>query len=52
MTLTTLHRTNAKILGLFIVLHLANHAVLLAGRESHLEVMEFIRPIYRMGLVE
>ncbi|MGH1577874.1 hypothetical protein [Planktotalea sp.] len=52
MTLSKAHRLNAKILGIFIALHLVNHAVLVVGRETHLKVMEFLRSGYRSGLIE
>lgn len=52
MTLTKLHKLNAKVLLIFLGFHLANHMVLLVGRESHLIVMQMLRSIYRMQLVE
>lgn len=52
MTLTKLHRTNAKILGIFIVLHLANHTALLISRQTHLELIERLRVFYRPWFIE
>lgn len=52
MTLTRLHRLNAGVLGLFLILHFANHAVLLIGRDSHLSVMKSLRQVYRVGFIE
>lgn len=52
MTLSRLHRLNAYILAVFLVLHLANHAVLLLGRESHLAVMQALRTAYRLPIFE
>ena len=50
--LRTLHRLNAMALGLFLTLHLANHAVLIAGQAAHGAVMQALRPLYRNALVE
>lgn len=52
MNIRQLHRLNAKALGCFIVVHFANHAVLLLGRDSHLAAMDALRVIYRFGLIE
>ena len=52
MTLTQLHKINAKVLGVFLVVHFANHAALLVGRDSHLAVMQTLRRFYRLGVVE
>ncbi|WP_334193458.1 hypothetical protein [Pararhodobacter sp.] len=52
MTLRRLHRLNALLLGLFLALHLANHAALLAGQAAHSGVMAALRPLYRNPLVE
>jgi len=52
MSVRKLHSLNAKILGIFILLHFANHSILLLGRESHLAVMETLRQFYRLGFVE
>ena len=52
MNLSHLHKTNAKILGIFILLHLGNHLVLLLGRQAHLEVIEWVRVLYRPWFIE
>ncbi len=52
MTLTKLHGTNAKLLGIFIVLHFANHALLLGGRQLHLGFIENLRAFYRPWFIE
>jgi len=52
MTLKSLHRGNAALLGLFLGLHLANHAALTWGPGAHGAVMEALRPLYRHPLVE
>lgn len=52
MTLRRLHRLNAALLGLFLALHLSNHAALVWGHAAHTAVMEALRPLYRNSLVE
>ncbi len=52
MTVKRLHRGLACLLGAFIVVHLANHALILGGIESHLAGMQTLRRIYRMPVVE
>lgn len=52
MTLKSVHRTLALILAAFIVLHLANHALIIGGIELHLAGMEALRNIYRLPGVE
>lgn len=52
MPLTRLHRLNAAALGLFLALHLANHATLIAGQAAHGAVMRALRPLYRNAVVE
>jgi succinate dehydrogenase/fumarate reductase cytochrome b subunit len=47
-----LHRLNAMALALFLALHLANHAALIAGQAAHGAVMQALRPLYRNALVE
>jgi succinate dehydrogenase/fumarate reductase cytochrome b subunit len=42
-----LHRTSALLLGVFIIMHLLNHAMLFAGVERHIAFMEIVRPFYR-----
>ena len=52
MTLRRLHRLNALVLGLFLVAHMLNHAVLVVGIEAHEAVMEAMRMVYRIVPVE
>ncbi len=51
-TLRKLHRTNALLLLVFIVLHLINHMTIVLGIDNHLAVMEALRIIYRFLPVE
>lgn len=46
------HRASAALLGLFVALHLLNHLAALAGVQSHIDVMQALRPFYRNALVE
>ncbi len=52
MTLRTLHRTSAVVIGVFACLHIANHLVALAGVSSHIAFMEVVRTVYRQRAVE
>ena len=52
MMLKAAHRASALVLGIFIVLHVANHLVGLTGQQNHIQFMKMIRPMYRTGLVE
>ena len=47
-----LHSTNAKLLIVFIVAHLANHLIALTGIENHLSTMEALRLVYRLPMIE
>lgn len=47
-----LHRGLALILGLFIILHLANHIALFSSVKAHLEWQETLRIFYRNPLIE
>ena len=47
-----LHSTNAKLLMVFIVAHLANHLIALTGIENHLSSMEALRFVYRLPIIE
>lgn len=47
-----LHRLSAMILSAFALLHLANHLVALAGAQTHINFMSFLREIYRTPLTE
>lgn len=50
--LRVFHGAMAAILVLFVVFHLGNHLVGLAGPETHARVMDFGRTVYRSGVVE
>lgn len=52
MTLRRAHRLNAIALGLFLVLHLANHLFIFAGAEVHLATLTTLRQIYRLPGLE
>lgn len=47
-----LHRTSAIVIGLFVLLHLANHAAALGSVEAHIALMERLRVVYRHPLAE
>ena len=51
-TLRALHRTSAIVLGCFLLLHVANHVVGLAGQAEHIAFMHAARPIYRNVVIE
>jgi len=46
------HRLSALPLGAFLILHMANHVVGLAGQADHIRFMTAARPIYRHAVVE
>ncbi|MBY0566559.1 MAG: hypothetical protein K2P70_04575 [Hyphomonadaceae bacterium] len=50
--LRTLHRVSAFLLGVFLVVHIANHLAGLAGENVHLTYMTAARRVYRAPLVE
>jgi hypothetical protein len=52
MTFSRLHKTNAYLLGIFLLVHFVNHAALLFGRDSHLALMEVLRKVYRLQIIE
>jgi len=47
-----LHRLSAIILGVFTMLHLANHVAAVGGIDTHIAVMSALRVIYRNPLSE
>lgn len=51
-TLFKLHRYSGAVLGLFVMLHLANHLLLLQGPELHSRAMAALRTVYRWPPVE
>ena len=52
MSIRKLHRLSACILAVFILLHLGNHLMAIAGAQAHIAFMEAIRPLYRHAVVE
>ena len=42
-----LQKVAGLVIAAFFVLHLANHLTVLAGIDSHIKVMETLRPLYR-----
>lgn len=52
MSLRAAHRVLGCIVGLFVVMHLANHAALFWGLEQHLRIQELLKPIYRNPIIE
>jgi hypothetical protein len=51
-TLRTYHFASAIVLGLFVVLHIANHVFGLVGQGQHVAFMHALRPLYRNMVVE
>lgn len=47
-----LHRGGALLVGVFVLMHLANHLAALGGIAAHLRFMEAARLVYRQPLVE
>jgi succinate dehydrogenase/fumarate reductase cytochrome b subunit len=50
--LKNLHRLNAAAIGLFLLVHIANHLVALDGPATHIQVMEWLRLAYRLPILE
>jgi succinate dehydrogenase/fumarate reductase cytochrome b subunit len=48
----TLHRITGIIIAVFVSAHLFNHAMAWFGIETHREVMEALRKIYRQPIIE
>ncbi len=46
------HRLSACVLAAYILLHLSNHLLAVAGAHAHIAFMEAIRPLYRNAVVE
>jgi len=51
-SLNTIHRMLAALILLFVAIHLLNHTVAIAGADSHIEIMELFRVLYRNPIVE
>lgn len=52
MNIGMVHRASAMVLVTFVVMHIANHLVGLAGAEAHRTTMEALRHLYRASPVE
>jgi hypothetical protein len=52
MHLRTIHATSAIVIGLFAVIHMANHLVALGGIAQHLAFMAAARAVYRIRPIE
>lgn len=52
MTYKNLHRITGIILSVFIVAHLFNHSMAWFGIETHREIMELFRRVYRQPIIE
>lgn len=52
MKATTLHRITGMIIAAFVVMHLSNHLMALAGPAAHIALMETLRKIYRHPVLE
>jgi succinate dehydrogenase/fumarate reductase cytochrome b subunit len=50
--LKNLHRFNAILIGLFLLVHIANHLVALEGPAAHIRVMQWLRVAYRAPVLE
>lgn len=50
--LRTLHLASAMLIGVFLLMHLANHIIGLSGQSKHMETMLALRTIYRNPLFE
>jgi len=40
------------LIGVFLVLHIANHLSALGGQQAHIETMTALRPLYRNAIIE
>ena len=52
MSIRQFHRLSAGLLAIYILLHLANHLMAVAGAHAHIAFMEATRPLYRNAVVE
>ena len=52
MILRKLLRNSAIVVGVFAVLHIANHLAALAGVSSHISFKEMARVVYRQRIIE
>ncbi|MDN2701505.1 hypothetical protein O0881_05770 [Janthinobacterium sp. SUN100] len=52
MSIRKFHRLSACVLAAYILLHLVNHLMAIAGAHAHIAFMEATRPLYRHAVVE
>ena len=52
MSIRQFHRLSAGLLAIYILLHLANHLMAVAGAHAHIAFMEATRPLYRNAVFE
>ncbi|MGK5045715.1 hypothetical protein ACQ4WP_07410 [Janthinobacterium sp. GB4P2] len=52
MSIRKFHRLSACVLAAYILLHLVNHLLAIAGANVHITFMEATRPLYRNAVVE
>ncbi|CAG0998661.1 hypothetical protein BURK2_02843 [Burkholderiales bacterium] len=52
MSLRALHRSSAVVIGLFALVHIANHLWSLTGVHEHIAFMEVARKVYRQPVAE
>ena len=52
LDLRRFHRLSAIIIATYLVFHILNHIIGLAGQQQHIDFMNAIRPFYRNPIVE
>jgi len=52
LDLHRVHRISACFIGVFLIIHLFNHLVAVAGVEAHIAMMDSLRRVYRIPVVE
>jgi succinate dehydrogenase/fumarate reductase cytochrome b subunit len=52
MVLRDLHRASAVLIGVFALVHIANHLASLSGVSAHIAFMEAARAVYRQPAIE
>ena len=52
MKLVSIHRITGIVIAVFVSAHLFNHAMAWFGIETHREIMEALRKIYRQSVIE
>ena len=46
------HLASGLLIGLYLLIHMANHLAMFAGQDAHIALMESLRPIYRNAVIE